>query len=88
MIAATSGISGVIAPDGKVVAATGLATAAAVEERVPLRDRLTIADRVGAAPEWALALVGLGACAGAMLRARRGRGAGEATDETDREAVR
>jgi apolipoprotein N-acyltransferase len=88
MIAATSGISGVIAPDGKVVAATGLATAAAVEERVPLRDQLTIADRVGAAPEWALALVGLGACAGAMLRARRGRGAGEATDETDREAVR
>jgi apolipoprotein N-acyltransferase len=90
LIAATSGISGVIAPNGQVVASTKLATAAAVEERVPLRDSLTVADRVGATPEWALAFVGVGACAAAMLRARRSRTAaasGEASDATDRKAA-
>jgi apolipoprotein N-acyltransferase len=59
LIAATSGISAVIEPDGSVLKQTKLATAAEIEASVPLRDPLTIADRVGAAPEWFLAIVGL-----------------------------
>ena len=59
LIAATSGISAVIEPDGSVQQKTQLATAAEIESAVPLRDPLTVADRVGAAPEWALALLGL-----------------------------
>ncbi|MFD0327908.1 apolipoprotein N-acyltransferase [Streptacidiphilus monticola] len=76
VIAATSGISAVIAPDGSVVHRTKLATAAAFEETVPLRDSLTPADRVGAWPEWVLALAGLGSVAAALAagRQRRRRG--------------
>ncbi|WP_370079422.1 apolipoprotein N-acyltransferase [Streptacidiphilus sp. MAP12-16] len=73
VIAATSGISAVIEPDGSVLQRTQLATAAELEARVPLRDELTVADRVGAAPEWFLSFVGLLAVAGAGLIARRRR---------------
>ncbi|WP_051939697.1 apolipoprotein N-acyltransferase [Phaeacidiphilus oryzae] len=71
VISATSGISGFIAPDGKVVAKTKLATAATVEERVPLRDQRTLADRLGAGPEWFLTGLGVLAWGAAMLRTRR-----------------
>ena len=74
-IASTSGISAIIAPDGRVEMRTQLATAAELEANVPLRDGLTLADRVGAAPEWALAFVGLLACAFAMVAGRRNRSA-------------
>ncbi|MFC1411459.1 apolipoprotein N-acyltransferase [Streptacidiphilus sp. N1-12] len=72
LIAATSGISAVIEPDGSVLKRTQLATAAEIEASVPLRDPLTVADRVGAAPEWFLAVLGLlaaGAAAGLRRRA-------------------
>ncbi len=71
VIAATSGISAIIEPDGSVQQRTQLATRAELEASVPLRDGLTLADRVGAAPEWALALLGLGACGYALVRRRR-----------------
>ncbi|MEZ0090090.1 apolipoprotein N-acyltransferase [Streptacidiphilus sp. EB129] len=73
LIAATSGISAVIAPDGSVTTRSQLATAAELEARVPLRDPLTVADRVGAAPEWFLSVVGLLACGAAVVIARRRR---------------
>ena len=86
LIAATSGISGVIAPDGSVVSRTEELTAAEISATVPLRDGTTTADRVGAAPEWTLALAGLLACGAAVLagriRARRGTPAGD--DALDR----
>ena len=76
LIAATSGISAVIAPDGSVVARTDELTAAEISAAVPLRDGTTVADRAGAAPEWTLAVAGLLACvaavAGARLRRRSG----------------
>jgi apolipoprotein N-acyltransferase len=59
VIAATSGISAVIEPDGSVEQQSKLATAAELEANVPLRDTLTVADRVGAAPEWVLSIAGL-----------------------------
>ena len=67
LIAATSGISAVIEPDGSVLKQTRLATAAEIDASVPLRDPLTIADRVGAAPEWTLALIGLLAVGAGMV---------------------
>ncbi|WP_370115417.1 apolipoprotein N-acyltransferase [Streptacidiphilus sp. MAP12-33] len=76
VIAATSGISAVIAPDGSVVARTQLATQAELDVKVPLRDGLTLADRVGAGPEWALSFVGLGAVGFAVWTRRRRKASG------------
>ncbi|MEU1422927.1 apolipoprotein N-acyltransferase [Kitasatospora sp. NPDC005751] len=71
LIAATSGISAVIAPDGSVQQRTEELTAAELSAVVPLRDGTTVADRVGVAPEWTLAVVGLLACGAALLIGRR-----------------
>ncbi|MGW1077301.1 apolipoprotein N-acyltransferase [Streptomyces sp. NPDC002537] len=77
--AATSGISAVVAPDGKVLQRSEEFTRDVLSARIPLRDGTTVADRVGAAPEWTLAMVGLLSCAAALLIGRRGR-----TDEPQR----
>ncbi|MFJ9413143.1 apolipoprotein N-acyltransferase [Streptomyces sp. NPDC101227] len=71
--AATSGISAVVAPDGTVTHQIPEFTQGVVSARIPLRDETTLADRVGAAPEWALAIVGLLSCAAAVVVGRRGR---------------
>ncbi|MFI9262039.1 apolipoprotein N-acyltransferase [Streptomyces sioyaensis] len=71
--AATSGISAVVAPDGTVTHRIPEFTQGVVSARIPLRDETTLADRVGAAPEWALAIVGLLSCAAAVVSGRRGR---------------
>ncbi|MGW3039790.1 apolipoprotein N-acyltransferase [Kitasatospora sp. NPDC001159] len=71
LIAATSGISAVIAPDGTVEQRTQELTPAELSATVPLRDGTTVADRVGAAPEWTLAIGGLLACGAAVLVGRR-----------------
>jgi apolipoprotein N-acyltransferase len=70
-IAATSGISAVVAPDGSVVRDTELFTPAVLVEEIARRDSTTVATRVGAAPEWVLAGLGAAALAGALLRGRR-----------------
>ena len=52
--AATSGISAVVAPDGTRHAPDPASSPRAWSSRaLPLRDDTTLADRVGAAPEWA-----------------------------------
>ncbi|MFJ8472230.1 apolipoprotein N-acyltransferase [Kitasatospora sp. NPDC094011] len=71
LIAATSGISAVIAPDGTVEQRTAELTPAELSATVPLRDGTTVADRIGAVPEWTLAIGGLLACAAAVLVGRR-----------------
>ncbi|MGC0316595.1 apolipoprotein N-acyltransferase [Kitasatospora acidiphila] len=71
LIAATSGISAVIRPDGTIESRTQELVPAELSANVPLRDGRTLADRVGAGPEWALAGVGLLACGGAVLIGRR-----------------
>ncbi|MFD9684516.1 apolipoprotein N-acyltransferase [Kitasatospora sp. NPDC059088] len=71
LIAATSGISAVIAPDGTVEQRTRELTPAELSATVPLRDGTTVADEVGSAPEWTLAVGGLLACAAALLVGRR-----------------
>jgi apolipoprotein N-acyltransferase len=73
LVAATSGISAVISPDGAVVSEIGEANVGYLVEVVPLRDTLTVADRAGQVPEWVLAVMGLAAMVWAAVR-RRGAG--------------
>ncbi|HWC36625.1 MAG TPA: apolipoprotein N-acyltransferase [Mycobacteriales bacterium] len=70
VVAATSGVSAMVAPDGKVIARTGVFTPAVLDMRLPLRDPLTIADRVGPWPEWILSLAALAALVLALLQYR------------------
>ncbi|GAB2908890.1 apolipoprotein N-acyltransferase [Streptomyces mayteni] len=68
--AATSGISAVVAPDGRIEQRTEEFTQDVLTTELPLRDGRTVADRIGAAPEWILAGAGLAACALVVVRAR------------------
>jgi apolipoprotein N-acyltransferase len=61
IVAATSGESAVIAPDGTLLHHTKLFTRDITVQRVPLRSGTTVASRLGAWPELVLALVALGA---------------------------
>ena len=75
VVAATSGISAVVAPDGSLVRRSELFTPAVFVEDVAQRDSRTLAERLDAAPEWALTALGAAAVlavAGPALRARRG----------------
>ncbi|MDF9812030.1 apolipoprotein N-acyltransferase [Streptomyces sp. SPB162] len=69
--AATSGISAVVAPDGTIEQRTKEFTRDVLSARIPLRDQLTVADRVGTVPEWTLAMVGILSCAVAIALGRR-----------------
>ncbi|MFI9023978.1 apolipoprotein N-acyltransferase [Streptomyces sp. NPDC053560] len=71
--AATSGISAVVAPDGEVTHRIPEFTRGVVSASLPLREEKTVADRVGASPEWVIAMVGLLSCAAAFVLGRRGR---------------
>jgi apolipoprotein N-acyltransferase len=59
VVSATSGVSAVISPDGRVLARTGVFRAARLVMDVPLRDPRTVADRLGAWPEHGLAVGGV-----------------------------
>ena len=78
VVASTSGISGVIAPDGSVVARAPEFEPAVTVEAVPARTDLTLATRMGAWPELVISLVGVVALGAAVSSARRGRGKIEA----------
>jgi apolipoprotein N-acyltransferase len=67
VIASTSGISAVVAPDGSVVRSSQLFEPAVFVEEIAQRDSTTPAQRVGAVPEWVLTALG----AGALLVASR-----------------
>jgi apolipoprotein N-acyltransferase len=73
LVAATSGISAVVLPDGHVQARSGELTTETIVADVPQRTSRTIASRVGAVPEWVLAALGLAAAAVATVAARRDR---------------
>jgi apolipoprotein N-acyltransferase len=69
LVASTSGISGIIAPDGRVLARSAEFTPVVQVERVPLRSSRTLSDHLGAVPEWVLAMLGIAAAA--VVAARR-----------------
>jgi len=52
VVASTTGVSAIIAPDGSLVARTGTWRQAVLESRVPLLHTITLADRLGAGPEY------------------------------------
>ncbi|HSA50131.1 MAG TPA: apolipoprotein N-acyltransferase [Yinghuangia sp.] len=56
-VVSTVGISAVVAPDGSIMAETGLWEPGVLVETVPLRDGTTLADRVGYWPELAVCLI-------------------------------
>ncbi|WP_345346540.1 apolipoprotein N-acyltransferase [Actinoallomurus liliacearum] len=71
LVASTSGISGIIAPDGRVLTQSKEFTPDIQVHRVPLRTSRTLTDHLGAAPEWVLALLGLAAAVAAAWRTRK-----------------
>jgi apolipoprotein N-acyltransferase len=77
VVAATSGISAIVAPDGSIERSSELFTPAVFVAEIAQRNSTTGAQRLGAAPEWVLAAVGaaaLAAAARSALLGRRGRG--------------
>lgn len=71
VIAATSGSSAVIAPDGTVEQRTGLFVPDVLVAEVPLRTSTTLATRLGAGPEWVLAALGAAAVLAGVTTGRR-----------------
>jgi apolipoprotein N-acyltransferase len=70
VIAATSGISGVIGPDGRIRAQTSELTPAIIDLPVTLRSDRTLADHLGAGPEWLFGILGMVSIAAALVRVR------------------
>ncbi|MCA1693697.1 MAG: apolipoprotein N-acyltransferase, partial [Actinobacteria bacterium] len=86
LVAATSGVSAVIAPDGAVERQTKLFTPDALVARVPLRSGTTLATRLGSAPEWVLVALGLSGVAAALMvqsRAKAGERRGPVPPKED-----
>jgi apolipoprotein N-acyltransferase len=71
VVAATSGGSAVVAPDGTVLQRTGVFRPAILSADVPLRSERTLADRMGAWPERGIALTGVVVLAVAVALRRR-----------------
>src|SRR5581483_3220392 len=66
--ASTTGESTIIAPDGRLIAHSGVWERALLDARVPLVSQRTLADRVGAWPEYVLVLLTVLALGWAVLR--------------------
>jgi len=81
LVAATSGVSAIVMPDGTVTARTDLFTADALVANVPLRHTTTLATRIGAAFEWLLVCVGVGSLLLAAWQRPRARREAEDLEE-------
>ncbi|EOM78329.1 apolipoprotein N-acyltransferase [Rhodococcus rhodnii] len=71
VVAATSGVSAVISPDGAIVEQTDLFVPAALVHEVSLSETTTLANRLGPAPEYVLAAGALVALVFVAVRRRR-----------------
>jgi apolipoprotein N-acyltransferase len=71
--ASTTGESSIIAPDGALIEHSGIWQRAILDARVPLVSYRTLADRVGAWPEYVIIALTVLALAWALLRPRRKR---------------
>jgi apolipoprotein N-acyltransferase len=83
VVASTTGYSAIVAPDGHLISRTTMWTQAELEARVPLLTYDTLAERLGAWPEWAIvAATTLALCLaiGQAGIARRRSRSGNATD--------
>jgi apolipoprotein N-acyltransferase len=61
VVASTTGVSAIIAPDGTLVAHTGTWQRAVLESRVPLLTETTLATRLGGWPEFVITALTVGA---------------------------
>jgi apolipoprotein N-acyltransferase len=73
VVASTTGVSAIIAPDGALLAHTGTWQQAILDGRVPLVSHITLADRIGQWPEYVITALTLAAFAWAMASALRRR---------------
>ena len=71
--ASTTGESTIIAPDGSLIAHSGMWQQAILDARVPLVSHRTLADRVGAWPEYVIIMLTVLALAWAVVRVTRQR---------------
>ncbi|EME22134.1 apolipoprotein N-acyltransferase [Rhodococcus triatomae] len=85
VVAATSGVSAIVAPDGTVTDSSALFEPTTLVAQVPLRTSITLATRLGSIPEFALAAAAALAVIAAALQtaARRRRPAVPSTDGAD-----
>ncbi|GAA1800754.1 apolipoprotein N-acyltransferase [Actinomadura chokoriensis] len=74
LVAATSGISAIVAPDGRMLAESREFVPDIQVRTVPARTARTLSDRLGEAPEWALAALALGAVLAGAWTARKNEG--------------
>ncbi len=84
VVASTTGISAIIAPDGRLLASSGTWRQAEIEARVPLRTTTTLADQIGGWPEGLLTFATLAALVLALasvVRERRRKPASPALAE-------
>jgi apolipoprotein N-acyltransferase len=88
VVASTTGYSAIVAPDGRLISRSDMWTQAELEARVPLLTYNTLAERLGAWPEWAIvAATTLALClaigqANTARRQRRRTRSGNATAPT------
>ncbi|MCM3921739.1 apolipoprotein N-acyltransferase [Frankia sp. AiPs1] len=73
----TSGESALIAPDGTLLAKTGLYEPGILTAALPRRTSRTLADRAGIVPEAVLLALGVGAMMAGVIRRRRTRPTGD-----------
>jgi apolipoprotein N-acyltransferase len=76
VVASTTGYSAIVAPDGRLISRSAMWTQAELEARVPLLTYTTLAERLGAWPEWAIVAatsLALGLAIGQASTARRRR---------------
>ena len=78
--ASTTGESTIIAPDGALIAHSGVWQQAILDARVPLVSYRTLADRVGAWPEYVIIMLTVLALAWAVVRSRPRRKGARAGD--------
>jgi apolipoprotein N-acyltransferase len=68
VVASTTGVSAIIAPDGHIVMKSGTWQQAILEARVPLITSRTLADDVGAWPEYVIVLLTVLAFAWSLIK--------------------
>jgi apolipoprotein N-acyltransferase len=84
LVAATSGVSAIIGPDGQLRARSDVFTPDLLVRSVPVETRTTLATRLGAVPEWVLVAVAVTALAFAVAaRAARRRRPAPAADRPE-----
>ena len=87
VVASTTGYSAIVAPNGQLIEQSGMWTQAELEARVPLLTYTTLAERLGAWPEWAIVgATSLALCLaiGQATAARRRRGDSPASQSARR----